>query len=140
VEGLDGVWAAGDAAAVPDAHAKGTSPPTAQHALRQARRLAVNVALTLVGAEPKPFRYRNLGQLCSLGRYKGVALVLGFKLKGFPAWFLHRSYHLLMMPTLGRKVRIAFDWTVGLFFPQDIVQLGSLQSPREPFERAAEDD
>jgi NADH dehydrogenase len=65
--------------------------------------------------------------------------VLGVKLKGFPAWFLHRSYHLLMMPTMGKKVRIAFDWTVGLFFPQDVVQLGSLQSPHEPFERAAEE-
>jgi NADH dehydrogenase len=140
VEGLDGVWAAGDAAAVPDAYAKGTSPPTAQHALRQARRLAANIVATSLGGEPQPFRYRNLGQLCSLGRYKGVAMVLGVKLKGFPAWFLHRSYHLLMMPTMGKKVRIAFDWTVGLFFPQDVVQLGSLQSPHEPFERAAEDE
>ena len=140
VEGVDGVWAAGDAAAVPDVFAGGTSPPTAQHALRQARRLAANVVATFEGAQPQPFRYRNLGQLCSLGRYKGVALVLGLKLKGFPAWFLHRSYHLLLMPTLGKKVRIAFDWTVGLFFPQDVVQLGSLQSPHEPFERAAEDE
>jgi NADH:ubiquinone reductase (H+-translocating) len=140
VEGLDGVWAAGDAAAVPDAYAKGTSPPTAQHALRQARRLAANIVATFEGAEPQPFRYRNLGQLCSLGRYKGVAMVLGVKLKGFPAWFLHRSYHLLMMPTMGKKARIAFDWTVGLLFPQDVVQLGSLQSPHEPFERAAEDE
>ena len=139
VEGLDGVWAAGDAAAVPDAFAKGTSPPTAQHALRQARRLAANIVATSLGRVPQPFRYRNLGQLCSLGRYKGVAMVLGLKLKGFPAWFLHRSYHLLMMPTMGKKVRIAFDWTVGLFFPQEVVQLGSLQSPHEPFERAAED-
>jgi NADH dehydrogenase len=139
VEGVPDVWAAGDAAAVPDAFAKGTSPPTAQHALRQARRLAANVLGTFEGREPLPFRYRNLGQLCSLGRYKGVAIVLGVKLKGFPAWFLHRSYHLVMMPTLGKKVRIAFDWTVGLFFPQDIVQLGSLQSPHEPFERAAEE-
>jgi NADH dehydrogenase len=67
-------------------------------------------------------------------------MVLGVKIKGFPAWFLHRSYHLLLMPTLGKKVRIAFDWTVGLFFAQDVVQLGSLQSPHESFERAAEDD
>jgi NADH:quinone reductase (non-electrogenic) len=139
VEGVPDVWAAGDAAAVPDAFAKGTSPPTAQHALRQARRLAANVLATFEGREPQPFRYRNLGQLCSLGRYKGVAIVLGVKLRGFPAWFLHRSYHLVMMPTLGKKVRIAFDWTVGLFFAQDIVQLGSLQSPHEPFERAAEE-
>jgi NADH dehydrogenase len=140
VVGVENVWAAGDAAAVPDAFAKGTSPPTAQHALRQAKRLAANLLATFEGAEPQPFRYRNRGQLCSLGRYKGVAMVFGVKLRGFPAWLLHRSYHLLMMPTLGKKVRIAFDWTVGLFFAQDVVQLGSLQSPHEPFERAAEDE
>ncbi len=140
VEGAENIWAAGDSAAVPDRDAGGTSPPTAQHALRQARRLAANVVATFEGQRPQPFRYRNLGQLCSLGRYKGVAMVLGVKLRGFPAWFLHRSYHLVMMPTLGKKVRIAFDWTVGLFFPEDVVQLGSLEAPREAFERAAEED
>jgi NADH dehydrogenase len=140
VEGVSEVWSAGDTAAVPDRDAGGYSPPTAQHALRQARRLAANILATFEGKEPEPFRYRNLGQLCSLGRYKGVAMVMGVKLKGFPAWFLHRSYHLVMMPTLGKKVRIAFDWTVGLFFARDVVQLGSLQRPREPFERAVGDD
>ena len=139
VVGAEDVWSAGDTAAVPDRFARGTSPPTAQHALRQARRLAANIVATFEGREPQPFRYRNLGQLCSLGRYKGVALVLGPKLRGFPAWFLHRSYHLVLMPTLGKKVRIAFDWTVGLFFPPDVVQLGSLESPREPFERASDE-
>jgi NADH dehydrogenase len=68
-----------------------------------------------------------------------VAEVLGLRLRGFPAWWLHRSYHLLMMPTLNRKVRIALDWTVGLLFPRDVVQLGSLHHPREAFERAAEE-
>jgi NADH dehydrogenase len=139
VRGLEGAWAAGDAAAVPDLTTGGLCPPTAQHALRQARRLARNLLAVLGGRPPTAFRYRNLGQLASLGRYRGVAEVLGLRLRGFPAWWLHRSYHLLMMPTLNRKVRIALDWTVGLLFPRDVVQLGSLHHPREAFERAAEE-
>ncbi len=136
VEGLDGAWAAGDAAAVPDA-AGGFSPPTAQHALRQARRLAENLAAELQGRAPEPFVYRSKGGLCSLGHYRGVANPLGIKIRGFPAWFLHRTYHLAYMPTLSRKVRIAMDWTVALLFPRDIAQLGSLERPKEPFSRAA---
>ena len=138
VRGVDDAWAGGDAAAVPDLTTGGLCPPTAQHALRQAKRLARNVRAVLAGRPPSPFRYRNLGQLASLGRYRGVAEVLGLRLRGFPAWWLHRSYHLLMMPTLNRKVRIAADWTVGILFPRDVVQLGSLHRPREAFERATE--
>jgi NADH dehydrogenase len=89
------------------------------------------------GKEPREFRYHNRGQMVSLGRYRGVAKAFRFKLRGLPAWVLHRSYHLWEMPTVGRKVRIVADWTVGLFFPRDITQLGSLQHPREPFRRAA---
>jgi NADH dehydrogenase len=136
VQGLEDAWAAGDAAAVPDAMG-GFSPPTAQHALRQAKRLASNIAARLEGRLPEPFVYRSMGGLCSLGHYRGVANPLGFKIRGFPAWFLHRTYHLAYMPTFSRKVRIAMDWTVALLFPRDIVQLGSLQRPREPFTRAA---
>ena len=73
----------------------------------------------------------------SLGRYKGVATVLGFRLRGFPAWFLHRTYHLSRIPTTNRKIRVMLDWTVALFFRRDVTQLGSLQRPREPFARAA---
>jgi NADH dehydrogenase len=137
VDGVEGMWACGDCAAVPDSRAGGISPPTAQHALFQSRRLAKNLLRTLRGREPKPFRHRNLGQIASLGLYRGVANPLGIRVRGFPAWFLHRTYHLLRMPTTSRKVRIVFDWTVGLFFTRDIVQLGSLQHPREPFRRAA---
>jgi NADH dehydrogenase len=139
VAGVEGAWACGDAAAVPDLIEGGICPPTAQHALFQSRRLAENLLRSLVGKPPKPFRHRNLGQIASLGLYRGVASPLGIRVRGFPAWFLHRTYHLLRMPTTGRKVRIVFDWTVGLFFPRDIVQLGSLQHPREPFRRAAGD-
>jgi NADH dehydrogenase len=141
VEGAAHVWAAGDIAAVPDRHASdGTSPPTAQHALRQAKVVADNVAASLVGGRPRRFDYANMGMLCSLGHFQGVANPMGVRLKGFPAWFLHRTYHLLYMPTIGRKVRIALDWTVGLLFPRDLAQLGSLARPRDAFKRAAGDD
>jgi NADH dehydrogenase len=137
VKGVSAAWAAGDGAAVPDLTTGGTSPPTAQHALRQARRLAENLTATLRGGELKPFRYKNLGGLVSLGRYKGVARVLGIRMKGFPAWFLHRTYHVSRIPTFNRKVRVILDWTIALFFRRDVVQLGSLQSPHGPFDAAA---
>jgi NADH dehydrogenase len=138
VRGVEDAWAAGDNAAVPDLAMGGLSPPTAQHALRQARRLGTNVIASLRGEQLEPFRWRNLGQLASLGRFKGAAIVLGVKVRGFPAWFLHRTYHLWMMPTLNRKVRIVADWTVGLLFPRDVTQLGSIHHPRDAFQRAAQ--
>lgn len=139
VRGARDAWTAGDCAAVPDVVSGGTCPPTAQFSLRQARRMAANIAAAMHGDQLEPFRYRNLGVLVSLGRYKGVARVLGVKLKGFAAWFLHRSYHLTRVPTFNRKVRIALDWTVALFFRRDIAQLGSLVSPREAFSEASSD-
>lgn len=78
--------------------------------------------------------------LCSLGHYRGVANPFGIHIKGFPAWFLHRTYHLLYMPTLSRKARIAMDWTVDLLFPRDLAQLGSLEHPRDAFRRATGED
>ena len=137
VAGVPDAWAGGDVAAVPDRVTGGIAPPSAQYALRQARRLAGNLEASLQGRPGRPFTWRNLGGLCALGRYRGVAKVMGIKLRGFPAWFLHRTYHLAQMPTAGRKVRIMLDWTVALFFRRDVSQLGSLQRPREPFERAA---
>ena len=86
----------------------------------------------------KPFRYRQLGSLVSLGKYKGVARILGTKVRGFPAWFVHRTYHVFLVPTIGRRARILSDWTLALFFRRDVVQLGSLQHPRDAFRRAAE--
>lgn len=137
VQGLPDVWAAGDIAAVPDPNAAGgTSPPTAQHALRQAKVLADNVAASLQGGGVRRFEYRTKGMLCSLGHFQGVANPMGIKVRGLPAWFLHRTYHLLYMPTLTRKTRIAMDWTVGLMFPRDTAQLGSLARPQDAFRRA----
>ncbi|MBA2326820.1 MAG: NAD(P)/FAD-dependent oxidoreductase [Actinobacteria bacterium] len=138
-EAIPGAWAAGDCAAVPDPVTGRPCPPTAQHALRQARCLADNLVATIEGRPLRRFRYRNRGQLVSLGRYRGVAQLPGrIRIRGFWAWWLHRTYHLAMMPTLNRRVRIALDWTVTLLFPRDITALGSLQRPREAFERAAE--
>lgn len=140
VRGVEGAWAGGDCAAVPDRTTGGICPPTAQHALRQARRIAKNVLASLGGRKPRPFRYRQLGTLVSLGRGDGVARVLGLRSRGFPAWFLHRTYHLLLIPTINRKTRVLADWTLALFFRRDAVQLGSLRDPRRGFTAAADDD
>jgi NADH:ubiquinone reductase (H+-translocating) len=139
VAGVEDVWGAGDAASVPDETTGGLSPPTAQHGLRQGKRVAANIQSALAGDPLQPFIYANIGGVCSLGRYKGVAIVKGLKFKGFLGWFLHRSYHLLAMPTWTRRVKIAMDWTVALLFPRDLAQLGSLGRPRDPFERASGD-
>ena len=138
VRGTEGAWAAGDCAAVPDIVSGGLAPPRAQHALRQAKRLARNVAAAARGRPLIAYRHRSLGGLASLGLYKGVARVLGIRLRGFPAWFLHRSYHVVRVPTANRKARILADWTVALFFRRDVVQLGSLRTPRAPIEEAFE--
>jgi NADH:ubiquinone reductase (H+-translocating) len=142
LEGHEGViWAAGDAAAVPDVVTGGWCPPSAQYATRQGKRLASNVKATLAGSAGgvEPFRFKALGALCSLGRYKGVAVVMGVHLRGFPAWFVARTYHLLQLPTLNRKVRVVLDWTLSLFFPRDVAALGSLYDPTQAFERAAKE-
>ena len=137
VVGVPGAWAAGDIAAVPDRTTGGTTPPTAQHAMREGKRLGDNLTATELGGELQPFVWKNVGGVCSLGRYKGVANVFGVKVKGFAGWFLHRSYHLYAMPTIGRRVRIAVDWTIALLFPRDITQFSGFEDPRGPFRRAA---
>lgn len=125
VEGFGAVWALGDCAAVPNARTPGqTDPPTCQHALRQARRLAGNLT-----GEPRPYGYRMLGQVATLGRYKGIADVLGIHLSGFPGWFVARTYHLYALPLLSRKLRVVADWTTSLFFRRDIAELSSLGHP-----------
>ena len=137
VEGVEDAWAVGDAAAVPDRFTGGAMPPTAQHGMRQGKRVGDNVVAAFEGQPLVPFEYRGIGAVASLGRYKGVALIMGVRLRGFPAWFAHRTYHLYAMPTLTRKVKIAADWTVALLFPRDLAQLGSTENPRASFLRAA---
>ncbi|GAA0208113.1 NAD(P)/FAD-dependent oxidoreductase [Actinomadura nitritigenes] len=138
VEGLDGVYAAGDNAAVPDrsGFAEFTAP-NAQHAVRQAKRLGDNIVADLRGEPRKVYEHKYVGSVASLGLHKGVANVYGLKLRGLPAWFMHRTYHLSRMPTVNRKFRITADWTLALFFRREIVSLGELESPRQEFELAA---
>jgi len=125
VEGVPNVWALGDGARVPNLATPGEyDPPTCQHALRQARRLAANLA-----GEAKPYRYRMLGQVATLGRYKGIAQVPGARLRGFPGWFVTRTYHLYQLPLITRKLRVVVDWTTSLFFRRDIAELGTLGHP-----------
>jgi NADH dehydrogenase len=121
-----GHWALGDCAVVVD-HATGRPcPPTAQHAVRQGRRVAENIAAVVRGQEPRPFAYKPLGVLAGLGRRSAVAEILGFRFSGFFAWWLWRTVYLLKLPGLERKVRVALDWTLDLFFPRDIVYLRPL--------------
>jgi len=132
VEGFDDVWAIGDAAAIPDPARPGNpSPPTAQHALRQATTVARNVAGALGGSGEgkQAFTYKTLGVFVDMGRHQAVAETLGIKWRGFPAWFLARSYHLAMMPGFKRRLRLVTDWSVGLAFGRDASELGQLGHP-----------
>jgi NADH:quinone reductase (non-electrogenic) len=130
VEGRENVWAIGDAAAVPDpARAGQPTPPTCQHALRQGRTVAGNVAAALGAGRPRPFTYKTLGVFVDMGHRKAVAETVGIKWRGFPAWFLARTYHLAMMPGTSRKLRLVVDWTVELLFGRDASELGQLGHP-----------
>ncbi|MER5205040.1 NAD(P)/FAD-dependent oxidoreductase [Streptomyces sp. NPDC002825] len=140
VEGVAHAWAAGDAAAVPDVTAKEPGKecaPNAQHALRQAKVLAENIAASLRGQPLKEYAHAYVGSVASLGLHKGVAHVYGRKLKGYPAWFMHRAYHLSRVPTFNRKARVLAEWTLSGLFKREIVSLGSLEHPRAEFELAA---
>lgn len=139
VRAINDAWTAGDCAAVPDLAGGGTCPPTAQHALREARHLAGNIAASLRGEPTKAFRYRSKGEFISLGRHSGAAQLFGLKLRGMPAWLLRRGYYLSIVPTLNRRARILGDWAVGLPFRHDVVQLGSAEHPRRPLRQQAKD-
>jgi NADH dehydrogenase len=140
VEGTDCVWAAGDAAAVPDLTADppgAECAPNAQHAVRQSRVLADNLVATLRGRPLTDYRHASAGSVASLGLHKGVAHIHGRAVKGYPAWVVHRLYHLGRMPTLNRKARVLAEWILAGLFKREIVSLGSLEHPRAEFELAA---
>jgi NADH dehydrogenase len=131
VRGYDNVWAVGDAAAVPDPakRRKAPSPPTAQHGMRQGKIAANNIAAALGRGRRRSFNYRTLGVFVDMGRRQAVAQTIGIKWRGPFAWFLARTYHLLLMPGLGRRARLLIDWNVGLFFGRDAAELGQLGHP-----------
>jgi NADH:ubiquinone reductase (H+-translocating) len=124
------VWALGDSAQIPDPSGK-PYPPLAQHALREARRLAENLTAVVKGHEPRPFIYHTKGLLAALGHYKGVGRIGKVRIKGFIAWWVWRSYYLFQMPQWERRIRIMLDWTVALFFPADVVQLDLFREQQE---------
>jgi NADH dehydrogenase len=138
VEGVEGAWSAGDCAAVPDLTAGpgATTSPSAQHAVRQAKQLGDNIALVLNGRAPRSYAHKHAGSVASLGLHKGVAQIYGIKLRGWPAWFMHRTYHMSRVPTFNRKIRVILDWTLALFFRRDVVSLGTMHRPRDEFSEA----
>jgi NADH:ubiquinone reductase (H+-translocating) len=143
VEGLPDVWAAGDCSAVPDLSRikedpTATCAPNAQHAVREANQLSKNIMLALRGHTPKDYYHKNVGSVASLGIRKGVADTYNVKIKGYPAWLMHRAYHVSRMPTLNRKVRIQLDWLVSGLFRREVISMGQINDPKAEFNRAAE--
>jgi NADH dehydrogenase len=142
VDGVDDVFSAGDCAAVPDLSKIKEDPnalcgPSAQHAVRQAAVLGKNLVRAVNGQQLKDYEHAYAGSVASLGLYRGVAEIYSIKLRGLPAWFMHRTYHVSRVPTFNRKIRVLADWTGALFFRREVVSLGQLQTPRDEFEQAA---
>ncbi len=136
VRGFAGVWAVGDCAAVPDGYETGKFfPPTAQHGMREAIVAAKNIESAILGAELKPFRYRTMGMLASIGHHTGVASVFGFKFSGFIAWWMWRSVYLMKLPRLVKKLRVVTAWTLDLLFGRDIEQMITLRDVEALTER-----
>jgi NADH:quinone reductase (non-electrogenic) len=129
VEGMRGVWAIGDCAAVPDPK-RGDAPPTAQHAIRQAKVAADNIGAELGIREPRRYRYSSRTAFVNLGRYKAVGRLGRFTFSGFLAWWMARTYHLSQIPGAFRKLRAVIDWTVSLPFQRDLSEVGSIGHPR----------
>lgn len=138
VTGVTAVWSAGDCAAVPDLSRPdqqgAVRGPSAQHAVRQASRLTTNIVATLRGRPLRSYRHAYAGSVAGLGLHSGVAEIYGMRLRGWPAWLLHRVYHLTRVPTLSRRVRIVADWTLALAFRREVVSLGQVQHPRDAWE------
>src|SRR5437660_4371376 len=127
VPGVTGLWAAGDCAAVPDSKTGRFHPPTAQHGLREGLVVAKNIEAAILGRPLKPFIFTTLGQLATIGRRTGVAMVFGIKFSGFVAWALWRTIYLMKLPRLPKKLRVMVAWTLDLLFARDIEQMLTLR-------------
>jgi NADH dehydrogenase len=140
VEGHVDVWALGDCAQVP-APGGGFSPPTAQHAIRQAKSAAHNIVAAIRGGEPRRFSFADLGKMGSLGHRSAVAEILGLHVSGFLAWWMWRTIYLMKMPGWGRRLKVASSWTLDLLLPPELVELklaGSMGMAQEHFEPGQE--
>ena len=122
VEGVDGLWALGDCALVPDRATGGYCPPTAQHASREGKVVAHNIVASVYGKPKEPFSFKTIGLLAAIGRRTGVARILGVNFSGFLAWFLWRGIYWSKLPRIEKKVRVAIDWALDVFFSKDFVQ------------------
>ncbi|HXW77198.1 MAG TPA: NAD(P)/FAD-dependent oxidoreductase [Candidatus Eremiobacteraceae bacterium] len=129
VKGQPGVWALGDCARVDSPLTGKPYPPTAQHAVRMGPRAADNIMAVIDGQPPKPFVYKMAGQMANLGEHQAVAMFGGLQVAGFPAWWIWRTYYLLRLPALDRRVRVAIDWTLDLIFGRDLVKLAPWEPP-----------
>lgn len=141
IAGRPGIWALGDCAAIPDGQRGGFYPPTAQHALREAKVVAHNVIASVHGKQRKRFAFSTIGQLATIGRRTGVASILGVNFSGFVAWWLWRTIYLSKLPGFEKKLRVAFDWTLDLIFSKDLVQFLDVRAPmisRPEMDRAQE--
>jgi NADH dehydrogenase len=137
---IEGAWSAGDVAAVPDLTGKGVGGfcvPNAQHAVRQAKRLAKNLIAVLRGEDPVDYIHKSLGAVASIGLYDGVFQSGNLAFKGFIAWLMHRGYHGLAMPTWERKWRVIFGWLGNFFLGRDFATIAAVQTPRSNFEEFA---
>ncbi|MGC4745804.1 NAD(P)/FAD-dependent oxidoreductase [Micromonospora sp. DT201] len=137
---VEGAWSAGDCAAVPDLTKEPGNfcSPSAQHAVRQAARMADNIVAVIRGREPVNYKHKHVGSVASLGLHKGVAQVYGIKMTGWPAWVMHRTYHMSRIPSFNRKVRVVVDWSLAFFLKREVVSLGQLHDPREEFVEASQ--
>ena len=137
---VEGAWGAGDVSAVPDLTGEGIGGycvPNAQHAVRQGKLMAKNITATLRGDLPKEYFHKNLGAVAGLGLGDGAFQSGKIGITGIPAWFMHRGYHGLAVPTWERKIRVFSGWALNFFLRRDIVSLEARETPREAFETVA---
>jgi NADH dehydrogenase len=140
-EPVPDAWGAGDDAAVPDLAAGrpgAATVPNAQHAVRQGKLLARNIVATLRGRTVQPYLHHSLGTIATLGLGRGIFQYRGLVITGFPAWLLHRGYHVLAVPSWERKIRVVAVWMTAVVFGRDIVSLAAVQDPRRAFVTAGE--
>jgi NADH dehydrogenase len=141
VKGTDNIWALGDCALIPDPGGSGYCPPTAQHAIRQAKTAANNIVAAIRGGGRKTFDFKGLGKMGALGRHSAVADIMGVNVSGFLAWWMWRTIYLMKLPGWGRRLKVASSWTLDLLLPAELVELklaSSTSISQEHFEPGEE--
>ena len=130
LRGSRNVWAIGDCALVINSHDGRVSPTIGQFAERQGRQCAHNIVRALKGQSTRPFRFKQLGELCAIGGHSAVADLFGMHLSGFLAWFVWRGVYLFKLPTIGRRLQVGFDWALLLIFPRDLAHMRAEETDR----------